>query len=211
MGMIFRRFTEKTANEWRQIYKALQLLDYLIKHVSERFIDDTRCSMSLIKMLESFHYIDSQGRDQGINVRTRAKALVELLSDDNKIRAERKKARETSKKYKGVAGGTAGIGSKSIFAGRSKGISVSADYDTDDEDIGEHHNEEGVEVEQAGTKDLSPASMGEDLLHDSKDDDLEFGEFQCAPPVDDNSLLATNDAFGSFNSNAAPVIVPAAR
>lgn len=91
LSMIFRRFTEKAGSEWRQIYKALQLLDYLIKHGSERFIDDTRNSINLIRILETFHYIDSQGRDQGINVRTRVKALIELLSDDNKIRAERKR------------------------------------------------------------------------------------------------------------------------
>ncbi|GAV47622.1 hypothetical protein ZYGR_0H04680 [Zygosaccharomyces rouxii] len=215
LGMIFRRFTEKTANEWRQIYKALQLLEYLIKHGSERFIDDTRCSISLLKMLESFHYVDSQGRDQGINVRTRAKALTELLGDDNKIRAERKKARETSKKYKGVAGGSAGVGNKPFLAGRRKGISVSADYDTDndddddDDDDGLDDEEEEEEVEEASTEELSPAPIGENLLDSSRDDDNEFGEFQYAPPVDANLLATTNDAFGTFNSNAAPVTIPA--
>lgn len=204
LGMIFRRFTEKAANEWRQIYKALQLLDYLIRHGSERFIDDTRCSMSLIRMLESFHYVDSQGRDQGINVRSRAKALVELLSDDNKVRAERKKARETSKKYRGVAGGTAGPGGKSFFRGRSKGISVSADYDTDDEDAGETHNEDSIGLEGISSKDLSPLPIGGNLLNESKDEDFEFGEFQYAPPLDDSSPSTADDAFGSFSSNAAP-------
>lgn len=208
LGMVFRRFTEKTANEWRQIYKALQLLDYLIKHGSERFIDDTRCSMSLIRMLESFHYIDSQGRDQGINVRSRAKALIELLSDDNKIRAERRKARETSKKYKGVAGGTAGAGTRSIFGSKSKGISVSADYDTDDDDVDEFNNEERVEVTEASSTKLPPAPIEENLLHVSGDDDVEFGEFQCAPPEDNGSLSTTDNVFGSFNSNAAPIIGP---
>lgn len=107
IGMIFRRFTEKAANEWRQIYKALQLLDYLIKNGSERFVDDARANLSLITMLRSFHYIDSQGRDQGINVRTKAKNLVELLNNDSGLRAERKKSRDNSKKFQGVAGGGA--------------------------------------------------------------------------------------------------------
>ena len=142
LGMIFRRFTEKTASEWRQIYKALQLLDYLIRHGAERFIDDTRANLSLIKMLESFHYIDSQGRDQGINVRNRAHELALLLDDDAKVRAERKKARETAKKYKGVAGGApssylpaSAINTTAGF-GRSTrhGLSVSADYDSDAEE-----------------------------------------------------------------------------
>ncbi|KAH3687110.1 hypothetical protein WICPIJ_001912 [Wickerhamomyces pijperi] len=107
IGMIFRRFTEKSSNEWRQIYKALQLLEYLVKNGSERFVDDTRANLSLVTMLRSFHYIDSQGRDQGINVRTKAKSLVALLNDDATLRAERKKARDNTKKFQGVAGGAA--------------------------------------------------------------------------------------------------------
>ncbi|ODV58558.1 Ent3p [Ascoidea rubescens DSM 1968] len=105
-GLIFRRFTEKSANEWRQIYKALQLLEYLVKNGSERIVDDARSNMSLIGLLKGFHYIDSQGKDQGINVRNRAKLLLELLSDENKIRGERKKARENARKFGGVAGGS---------------------------------------------------------------------------------------------------------
>lgn len=100
---IFRRFTEKAANEWRQIYKLLELLDYLIKNGSERIIDDVRANMSLIQMLKLFHYIDSKGRDQGINVRNRAKNLLALLNDDALIRMERKKARANAKKFGGVS------------------------------------------------------------------------------------------------------------
>lgn len=102
LAFIFRRFTEKAANEWRQIYKSLQLLDYLIKNGSERIIDDVRSNLSLIQMLKSFHYIDSKGRDQGINVRNRAKNLINLLNDDALIRSERKKARANQKKFGGV-------------------------------------------------------------------------------------------------------------
>ncbi|KOS17860.1 ENTH domain-containing protein [Escovopsis weberi] len=106
MPMIYRRFTEKAAEEWRQIYKSLQLLEFLIKHGSERVIDDARGHITLLKMLRQFHYIDQNGKDQGINVRNRAKELAELLSDVERIRAERKKARATKNKYTGVEGGS---------------------------------------------------------------------------------------------------------
>lgn len=109
MPMIYKRFTEKSAEEWRQIYKALQLLEFLIKNGSERVIDDARSHLTLLKMLRQFHYIDNNGKDQGVNVRNRAKELAELLSDVDRIRAERKKARATRNKYSGVEGG-AGFG-----------------------------------------------------------------------------------------------------
>ncbi|KAH8166983.1 hypothetical protein CIB48_g1276 [Xylaria polymorpha] len=99
MPMIYRRFTEKTAEEWRQIYKSLQLLEFLIKHGSERVIDDARGHITLLKMLRQFHFIDQNGKDQGINVRNRAKELADLLGDVERIRAERKKARTNKAKY----------------------------------------------------------------------------------------------------------------
>ncbi|KAI1384338.1 ENTH-domain-containing protein [Hypoxylon trugodes] len=108
MPMIYRRFTEKAAEEWRQIYKALQLLEFLIKHGSERVIDDARGHITLLKMLRQFHFIDQNGKDQGINVRNRAKELAELLGDVERIRSERKKARANKAKYTGVEGGTMG-------------------------------------------------------------------------------------------------------
>ncbi|GAB1310612.1 Epsin-3, clathrin recruitment and traffic between the Golgi and endosome [Madurella fahalii] len=116
MPMIYRRFTEKSAEEWRQIYKALQLLEYLIKHGSERVIDDARSHITLLKMLRQFHFIDQNGKDQGVNVRHRAKELAELLSDVDRIRAERKKARANKGKFTSMQGG-GGFGSGSRYGG----------------------------------------------------------------------------------------------
>ncbi|RDW93920.1 uncharacterized protein DSM5745_01242 [Aspergillus mulundensis] len=109
MPMIYKRFTDKTSEEWRQIYKGLQLLEFLIKNGSERVVDDARSHLSLIRMLRQFHYIDPNGKDQGINVRNRAQELVKLLGDVELIRSERKKARANRNKFRGFEGG-AGIG-----------------------------------------------------------------------------------------------------
>lgn len=128
--MIYKRFTEKSAEEWRQIYKALQLMEFLVKNGSERVIDDARSHLSLLKMLRQFHYIDQNGKDQGINVRNRSKELVDLLSDVEKIRAERKKSKATRNKYQGVEGGSGfGIGGSSSryggFGGEGDAYGVS--------------------------------------------------------------------------------------
>ena len=86
--------------------QSLQLLEFLIKNGSERVIDDARSHLSLLKMLRQFHYIDQNGKDQGVNVRNRSKELAELLGDVERIRAERKKARSNRNKFGGVEGGT---------------------------------------------------------------------------------------------------------
>lgn len=61
-------------------------------------------------MLRQFHFIDQNGKDQGINVRNRAKELAELLGDVDRIRTERKKARSNRNKFGGVEGGAGGGG-----------------------------------------------------------------------------------------------------
>lgn len=71
-------------------------------------------------MLRQFHFMDQNGKDQGINVRNRSKELVELLSDVERIRSERKKARSTRNKYGGVEGGGLNMGGSS--AGRYGGF-----------------------------------------------------------------------------------------
>ncbi|GAM85194.1 hypothetical protein ANO11243_031980 [Dothideomycetidae sp. 11243] len=121
MPMIYKRFTEKSAEEWRQIYKALQLMEFLVKHGSERVIDDARSHLSLLKMLRQFHYIDPNGKDQGINVRNRSKELTDLLSDVERIRSERKKAKTTRGKYGGVEGGM-GLGGSMSGSSRYGGF-----------------------------------------------------------------------------------------
>lgn len=220
LGMIFRRFTEKTASEWRQIYKALQLLDYLIRHGAERFIDDTRANLSLIKMLESFHYIDSQGRDQGINVRNRAHELALLLDDDAKVRAERKKARETAKKYKGVAGGApssylpaSAINTTAGF-GRSTrhGLSVSADYDSDAEENTDavNGNSEHASISRPDFKDQSPLANGDAGENDGDDDDDDFADFQSAAPVISSEHKTTASALTDLYAAQPSQLVNAA-
>ncbi|KAJ3154365.1 Epsin-3, clathrin recruitment and traffic between the Golgi and endosome [Geranomyces variabilis] len=123
MDTIYSRFHEKGGAEWRQIYKALQLLDYLIKNGSERVIDSVREHIYELKAMRSFQYIDEKGKDQGINVRHRAKEIAELLSDNEKIKAERKRAKENRQKYTGMSSGGSsgsrygGYGSESAYGG----------------------------------------------------------------------------------------------
>ena len=70
-------------------------------------------------MLKQFHYIDLNGKDQGVNVRNRAQELAKLLSDVDAIRTERKKARSNRNKFRGVEGGTGsgGFNSSSQYGG----------------------------------------------------------------------------------------------
>ncbi|GMM57764.1 Ent3 protein [Maudiozyma humilis] len=218
LGLLTRRFVEKSGAEWRQIYKALQLVDYLVRHGSERFIDDLRQAIRLLELLESFHYIDSEGRDQGVNVRNRAQQITHLLRDDAMVRQERKKARETAQKYKGVQGGAgtsvmgAGAGPDAMNPGAGftksnrAGLSVSADFDRASDDEREYvapGASKHVDKEQFsfGTGASAPSTAA--AASASSDD--EFADFQSAAPVAQAQEPAATSLmdFGDF-ATAAP-------
>ncbi|OUM59281.1 hypothetical protein PIROE2DRAFT_47233 [Piromyces sp. E2] len=124
MNTIYTRLTECTDDKWRQCYKALQLLEYLIKNGSEKVIRSCHENIYVIRALQKFIYVDPNGKDQGINVRARAKEIYDLLKNKDKINEERAKAKENRNKYKGVSSDKAryqGFGSSSGFgSGTSK-------------------------------------------------------------------------------------------
>uniref|UniRef100_A0A665USW7 Epsin 3a n=1 Tax=Echeneis naucrates TaxID=173247 RepID=A0A665USW7_ECHNA len=110
MGMIWKRLNDHGKN-WRHVYKALTLLDYLIKTGSERVTQECRENIHTIQTLRDFQYIDRDGRDQGINVREKAKQLVALLRDEEKLKRERSQALKTKTRMAGV---TSSISSGSL-------------------------------------------------------------------------------------------------
>ena len=65
-----------------------------------------------IQTLKDFQYLDDN-KDQGINVREKAKALVALLKDDERLRNERVRALKAKERF---AQSAAGIGSDTVVS-----------------------------------------------------------------------------------------------
>ncbi|CAL1588970.1 unnamed protein product [Knipowitschia caucasica] len=105
MGMIWRRLNDHGKN-WRHVYKALTLLDYLIKTGSERVVVQCKENIFAIQTLKDFQYIDKDGKDQGINVREKSKQLVVLLKDEDRLKAERSQALKTKERMAQVTTGS---------------------------------------------------------------------------------------------------------
>lgn len=114
MSMVWRRLNDHGKN-WRHVYKALTLLDYLIRTGSERVAQQCRENIFAIQTLKDFQYIDRDGKDQGVNVRERSKQLVALLKDEERLKAERVQALKTKERMAQVA---TGMGSNQIAFGR---------------------------------------------------------------------------------------------
>uniref|UniRef100_A0AAV2LMT9 ENTH domain-containing protein n=1 Tax=Knipowitschia caucasica TaxID=637954 RepID=A0AAV2LMT9_KNICA len=86
MGMVWKRLNDSGKN-WRHVYKTLR----------------------------DFQYIDRDGRDQGANVREKARQLVCLLKDEERLRQERSQALKTKERMAG--GGSGGGGSAGAYGG----------------------------------------------------------------------------------------------
>ncbi|XP_058532319.1 epsin-2 isoform X2 [Ochotona princeps] len=114
MSMVWKRLNDHGKN-WRHVYKALTLLDYLIKTGSERVAQQCRENIFAIQTLKDFQYADRDGKDQGVNVREKSKQLVALLKDEERLKAERAQALKTKERMAQVA---TGMGSNQITFGR---------------------------------------------------------------------------------------------
>jgi epsin len=101
MGMLWRRLNDHGRN-WRHVYKSLIVLEYIIKGGSERVTQQCRDNMFSIQTLKDFQYVDKDGKDQGANVREKAKQLVTLLKDDRKLKEERQRAHQARERHQAL-------------------------------------------------------------------------------------------------------------
>ncbi|XP_016323180.1 clathrin interactor 1-like [Sinocyclocheilus anshuiensis] len=103
MNMLWTRMLKDNKKNWRRVYKSLLLLPYLIRNGSERVVTSAREHLYDLRSIESYHYVDENGKDQGVNVRQKVKELLEFVQDDDRLREERKKAKKNRDKYIGVS------------------------------------------------------------------------------------------------------------
>ena len=106
MQMVWKRLNDHGKN-WRHVYKSLVLLDYIIKTGSEKVAQQCKENIFAIETLKNFQYVED-GKDHGMNVREKAKQLVQLLKDDERLKNERAKALKAKER---LAQNTMGIGS----------------------------------------------------------------------------------------------------
>ncbi|KAL3122738.1 hypothetical protein niasHT_005455 [Heterodera trifolii] len=107
MSMLWKRLNDHGKN-WRHVYKSLVLLDYLIKCGSEKVSAQCRENLFSIETLKDFQHIEDN-RDQGLNVRAKAKQMVALLQDEEKLKNERARFLLTRKRF--IQNGSSGISS----------------------------------------------------------------------------------------------------
>ncbi|XP_007572107.1 epsin-2 isoform X2 [Poecilia formosa] len=162
MNMIWKRLNDHGKN-WRHVYKALTLLDYLIKTGSERVALQCKENIFAIQTLKDFQYIDKDGKDQGINVREKSKQLVVLLKDEERLKGERSQALKTKERMAQVSTGSTQMGFGRGSSQPNLSTSYSEEYGRSEGSPASYHGSTspnaGSELEQA-----RPQTSGEEEL-----------------------------------------------
>lgn len=90
--------------KWRNVYKSLQVLEFLMKRGSDQCVALARGDIQPhIKNVKDFEYTGSDGRDYGINVRVRAAAILRLLNSEQELQQERAQLQRRAKQFKGYS------------------------------------------------------------------------------------------------------------
>ncbi|CAG0892899.1 unnamed protein product [Darwinula stevensoni] len=97
MQMIWKRLNDHGKN-WRHVYKALVLLEYLIKTGSDKVAQQCKENIFAIQTLKDFQHVE-ENKDLGMNVREKSKQLVALLTDEEKFKSERARALKAKERF----------------------------------------------------------------------------------------------------------------
>ncbi|CAJ0933925.1 unnamed protein product, partial [Mesorhabditis belari] len=107
MSIVWKRLNDHGKN-WRHVYKSLVLLDFLIKCGNEKVAQQCRENIYSIETLKDFQHVEDY-RDQGLNIREKAKQMAALLADDERLKNERTRFMLTRNKFRQNG---AGVGSE---------------------------------------------------------------------------------------------------
>lgn len=99
LGHIWSRL-ELDPSEWRKIYKALYLLDIIMKLGDPACLSDIKTNSHRIISLENFSYRE-EGVERGIGIRDKIKIIEELIDNPDILEEERDKAKNIRNKLSG--------------------------------------------------------------------------------------------------------------
>lgn len=99
-----RRF-EYPPHKWRNVYKALSVLEFLVQRGSNDAVNRAKSDFmrAILERLEGFSYVTPDSRDVGSNVSHRARAIRLLLNDENQLKAVRENGKIQSLRMAGLS------------------------------------------------------------------------------------------------------------
>lgn len=162
MQMIWKRLNDHGKN-WRHVYKALVLLEYLIKTGIEKVAQQCIENIFAIQTLKDFQYMEDN-KDHGMNIREKSKKLVALLKDSEKLKAERARALKAKSRLAEAMSsvGKSSLGSMITNSGNSGDATTTA-LNNNGNNYLNYHNDSGSSSSGTAHVPDSLSILGNDL------------------------------------------------
>ncbi|KAL5702337.1 hypothetical protein ACHQM5_027566 [Ranunculus cassubicifolius] len=101
VDVLHGRFYNLDWKHWRQSYKALVLLEFLLTHGPEDFMDEFQCDVEIIRELGTFKHVDEKGFNWGASMQKKSERVLKLLNGGLFFREARLKALKITREIKG--------------------------------------------------------------------------------------------------------------
>ncbi|KAK9724292.1 hypothetical protein RND81_05G061400 [Saponaria officinalis] len=157
VDVLHKRFATIDWKRWRQYYNSLILLEFLITHGSEDFVNEFKSDIKIIKELGTFEHIDVDGVRWGIYMRNKSERLLKLLAGGPLLQEVRSKAIRLTNEIHGF--GSSPSSSSSSSSPRGSWTSSFDSYSSSSppwHDV--HDNENFGETKQSFEQDISKNS-----------------------------------------------------
>ncbi|CAJ1976444.1 unnamed protein product [Sphenostylis stenocarpa] len=139
VDILHQRFYNIDWEHWRQAYKALVLLEFLLTHGPQEFAQEFLCDVEIIEELGGFTHIDEKGFNWGSRMQKLSDQIVKLLQDGEALTEARLKALKITSEIQGFGSSvTSPTSSSSSSPGTSSFYSFSTPstpayiFDSDD-------------------------------------------------------------------------------
>ncbi|XP_019151264.1 PREDICTED: ENTH domain-containing protein C794.11c-like [Ipomoea nil] len=96
VDILHKRLMKFSKRNWRESYKALTLLEYLLTHGPESVADEFQSDEQVITEMISFQYVDEKGFNWGSSVQKKSERVIRLLEDRSYLKEERTRERKVT-------------------------------------------------------------------------------------------------------------------
>ncbi|KAK7391723.1 hypothetical protein VNO78_20142 [Psophocarpus tetragonolobus] len=101
VDVLHRRLYSIDWEQWRQSYKALFLLEFLLTHGPQVFAQEFQCDVEIIEELGAFTFIDEKGFNWGLRMQQLSDRVLKLLQDGEALTEARLKALKITNEIQG--------------------------------------------------------------------------------------------------------------
>ncbi|WJX12482.1 hypothetical protein P8452_02980 [Trifolium repens] len=101
VDVLHRRLYNVDWEEWRQSYKALVLLEFMLTHGPIDFAQEFQCDAEIIEELGNFTHIDERGFNWGFRMQKLSNEILKLLQGGEALKQARLKALKITNEIQG--------------------------------------------------------------------------------------------------------------